>query len=294
MRQTLAIINYALAQQPAACVAVSGGGDSGVLADLIYRELGHTHLPMIYTDTRMDYEDTPAFVTSLAAHYGVELIRAEAPREPVAQWEKAGWPMLGKMAARVWSQHHRNREMGFRCDVSSCCRAMKIAPARRAMKERGLILSYTGQRGGQDDSLRGLRAIRDGALVEVKGDGIWQCNPLLGWTDMMISRYTAAHNLPRHPARERGALTIGCLYCGGGAQFDNSGYRALRQTNPEAWWQFMVEWGGAEIITAVKYDITREQARAALAAAGGLEYLARERPWVFDFLRATPLAGYQR
>lgn len=202
--------------------------------------------------------------------------------------------MLGKLAARVWSQAHTKREMGFRCDVSSCCERMKIAPVRRMMKARGWTLQFTGVRGQQDDALRGLRAIKDGATYYVKSAGIWVSNPLTGWTDTMIRRYMDQHQLTRHPAKARGAQTIGCLYCGGGAQFDNSGFRILRHTEPALWRRFVVEIGAGPIILAIKYDERLPIIEEAIQQLGGLAEVFDSRPWVFDFLRVTPLPGYDR
>jgi 3'-phosphoadenosine 5'-phosphosulfate sulfotransferase (PAPS reductase)/FAD synthetase len=240
----------------------------------------------------MEYPETEQHVRDCAERYGAELWIARAPITPLEQWEQYGWPMLGKMAARKWMQRHRKSD--FRCDVSSCCRRMKIAPARKLCRQHGVTLQITGQRGNADDRLRGLRAHVDGVTHFVKTDNITLCDPLTGWTDLMIQRYSREARLPQHPAKERGAMTIGCMFCGGGAQFDNSGFRVLRATAPAEWRRFVVDWQGGEIITAIKYDISREQAAATIKHCGGLAKLADERPWVFDFLRQTPLVGYVR
>jgi hypothetical protein len=139
-----------------------------------------------------------------------------------------------------------------------------------------------------------MRAAKDSALHFVKADKIWQCAPLDGWTDTMIKRYVEAHDLPMHPARAKGAQTIGCLFCGGGAQFDNSGFRHLRRLYPDQWRQFMVDWKAGEIVLAIKHDEPLHVIRAALDRIGGLEQVAREHPHVFDFLRTKPLRGYQK
>ena len=67
----------------------------------------------------------------------------------------------------------------------------------------------------------------------------------------MILRYSEAHDLPVHPLRKEGAKTIGCIYCGGGAQFDNSAFRILRHTDPEAWRRMVNEYGFAAVILAI-------------------------------------------
>jgi len=280
-----------MSEHPRAAVAFSGGSDSMALLDLIYRYTKHRPA-VCFSDTQMEYPESLPFVEETCARLGAELHVARAPHAPLEQWRRQGWPMLGKLAARTWQRTHK--DAGFRCDVSSCCQKMKIDPARKLMRRQGVELQFTGQRGGQDDQLRGLRAIKDGALYFVKSARLHVCNPLLGWTDMMVRRYREQHGLPEHPARSRGAVTIGCVYCGGGAQFTNSGFRVLRRTWPEAWRRFIVEWRAGEIILAVKYDVSLDVSRAAVERLGGLETLAAERPWLFDYLRKTPLPGYSK
>ena len=291
MKKTLSIISraYTVGENPV--VAFSGGTDSAVLLDIIYTRTDHCP-PLLYVDDQMSDPATLPHVKETAQRYGARLILARADRTPLEQWQAQGWPMLGKLAARKWMQTHRDR--GFRLDVSSCCRRMKIAPGRQAMKAAGSNLQFTGQRGQSDDACRGMRSKKDSSLHYVKADKLWIANPLDGWTDTMIRRYVEAHDLPLHPARARGAQTIGCLFCGGGAQFVNSGFRHLRRLYPDAWRQFMVDWRAGEIVLAVKHDVPLVTIRAAIQRLGGLEQVARERPHVFDFLRTTPLKGYRK
>ncbi len=291
MKIALEIIHQAAAQFTNPVISFSGGGDSTVLLDLIYRKTGY-RFPVIFADSHMEYPETLPHVKNVCKEYGAELLIAEAPREPLEQWQRYGWAMLGKMSARLWMQKNKNKE--FRLDVTGCCRSMKIAPARKLMRKAGYDLQFTGQRGGEDDRMRALRELKDGAIKEIKADKISVCNPLLGWTDLMIRRYTEQNHLPIHPAKSRGAKTIGCMYCGGGAQFDNSGFRVLRHSLPEAWRDFMVTMKAGEIVLAIKYKATLSETRRVIENLGGLAKLADERPWVFDFLKVPPLRGYIR
>jgi len=291
MKTTLEIIERAISEFKTVGIAYSGGADSTVLLDIIYRHTPHRP-PVVFVNSKMEYPETENFVADVCKKYNAELFVATPKREPLEQWRRSGWPMLGKLSARLWSRGHK--DAGFKCDVSACCRNMKIAPGRKMFKKLGLKLQFTGQRGGQDDRLRGLREIKDGSIHTPKADGLAICNPLLGWTDTMIRRYQERHQLPKHPAKSRGAVTIGCVYCGGGAQFTISNYRLLRKTWPEAWRRFIVEYRGGEIILAIKYDEPLEMIREAINLAGGLEYLADSRPWIFDFLRFSPLQGYSK
>ena len=290
------IISRAIPHHQRACVAFSGGSDSLVLLDFIAKhdlvqKTGWEPI-VIWADTQMEYPGSREFVEKTVAKYGLDLRIARAPHSPREQWQKTGWPVLGKMAARLWMQQNRN--MGFSINVSECCRAMKIKPARTLARNLGLELQITGQRGSRDDSLRGLRTLKDGNLFYQQRDRIWIVNPLTGWTDPEIQGYIKDHHLEEHPARTRGALTIGCVYCGGGSQYTNSGYRILRKTWPEAWRRLIIEWGAGLVILALKHKRPIDEIRTAVQELGGLQTLAKYQPWLFDFTRKTPQPGYKK
>ena len=291
MKISLEIINEAMRNSRKAAISFSGGSDSTLLLDLIYRHTDHRPI-VIFADSQMEYPETEAFCREACAIYGAELHVARATRTPEEQWRKQGWPMMGKIAARTWMQRHKSTPLGFKIDVSSCCRNMKIAPARKLARTLDCDTQFTGTRGESDDIMRGLRAFKDGATHFNKTDKLTICTPLTGWTDTMGRRYREKYNLPVHPAKARGAMTIGCVCCGGGSQFTISAFRLLRQTWPEAWWKYIVEVGMGEIILAIKYDQPLEKVMATIASMGGLESVAQERPWIFDFTAKHPAPGY--
>lgn len=291
MKKTIEIINNILSEHPKAAIAFSGCGDSSVLLDIIFRYTDFKPF-IVWADSKMEYPESRDFIVERAKHYNAELLIAEAPREPLEQWQRYGWAMHGKLAARLWQQDHKHFD--FKCDVSTCCQKMKIDPARKLIKEQGCTLQLTGQRGSNDDRIRGMRQHLDGNTHFVKSCQLTICNPLTGWTDLMINRYTEQFKIPKHPAKNRGALTIGCMFCGGGAQFDNSGFKVLRNTNYEEWKKFIVDWKAGEIILAIKYDRFLKDIQEAIEICGGLEKLANDKPYIFDFIRKKPLNGYLR
>ena len=241
----------------------------------------------------MEYPETIRFVKKMAKKYSANLLIAKPNRTPTEQWQRSGWPMLGKLAARLWMQKNKDIK-GFRLNVTLCCRNMKITPARKLIKANGIDIHFTGQRGGQDDALRGMRNFKDDTIKFIKEDKLYICNPLTGWTDTMIRRYARQNKLDSHPLKKKGAITIGCMYCGGGAQFENSGIRILRRLNQKAWYWFIVEQKAGEIILAIKHGAHIDAIRAAIEKLGGLQALANERPYVFDFLTITPRRGYDK
>lgn len=286
------IMKDGLARHPKTSISFSGGSDSLVLLDLLNR-IGISPKPkIIWVDTQMEYPGTKEFVQATVAAYGLDLRIAKADRTPTEQWQKTGWPMLGKMSARIWMQ--KNKHKDFKINVSECCRNMKIKPGRTLAKNLGCGSQITGQRGKTDDLLRAFRDFKEGAVFLQKRDNIWMINPLQGWRDEEIQGYIKSNKLKEHPARKKGAKTIGCVFCGGGSQYTNSGFRILRKLWPEAWFQFMVLWGAGFVVLALKYDTTVRETQDAVKEFGGLKALAFDRPWVFDFTRETPLQGYDK
>ena len=168
---------------------------------------------------------------------------------------------------------------------------LKVGPGRKLMKKIGCPVNLTGTRGNAEAAIRGKWDLA-GPIRYNKLDKIWIANPLAGWTDLMVKRYTEQCGLPQHPARKRGAVTIGCLPCGGGMQFTPNTISVLRKTEPEHWRRWMVTEGLGAIILAIKYDEPLDIIRDVIAKAGGLEKLAAERPWIFDYTLKKPLPGH--
>jgi 3'-phosphoadenosine 5'-phosphosulfate sulfotransferase (PAPS reductase)/FAD synthetase len=293
MKITLDIIDMAMEASKKACIAFSGGNDSILLMDIIFRHTKYKPI-VIFSNSQMEYPETEDFCKEICKNYNAEFHIAKAEKTPIEQWQKKGWPMMGKMAARIWMQKHKDREFGFKMDVTACCLAMKIAPARKLMKELDCDMQFTGTKGNADDILRGMRAIKDGSIYYAKYDKITVCNPLTSWTDTMSKRYRDKYNLPEHPAKKRGAMTIGCVCCGGGSQFSISAYKLLRKTWPEAWRYYIIDLKMGEIILSIKYNEPLEKIQNAINDLGGLEKIANERPWIFDFTREKPLQGYDK
>lgn len=293
MKRTLHIIQEAVQTATKPAIAFSGGSDSLVLLDILYRKTD-ARPDLVFCDTSMEFPETIRFVQDVAKTYDAHLHIVKPDNQLPSFWQAHGWPFLGKMPARIWTRKHKDMNFGFKLDVSTCCEKLKIRPTRDFIKAQGYDLTFTGMRGSTDDALRSYRQFKDGYLYKDKPSAVWQCHPLLGWTDLMVRRYTRAHDLLRHPMKERGMVTTGCMFCGGGCQFTNSGYRVLRTLDPEAWRRFFVEWKAGEILLSIKYDRPLWQIREAVARLGGLEAVEKTMPWVFDFSRFTPLKGYSK
>jgi 3'-phosphoadenosine 5'-phosphosulfate sulfotransferase (PAPS reductase)/FAD synthetase len=222
----------ALATVDAACrvhrpvIAFSGGRDSMVLLDIVYRHTEHRP-PVVYAHNSLMRPETLAFVQATCASYGAALHVAQPDRTHTEQWQRFGWPILGPLPAINWMQRYRH--LGVRLNCGGCCRALKIAPGRKATKAIGCDAQFTGIR-ATDDMNRFLR-LKDGPVMESKADGLAIITPLSHWTDLMVRRYHREFSLPVHP----GEGQTGCRMCAGAWRYEGNAVQALRREDPEAW-----------------------------------------------------------
>ncbi len=88
-------------------------------------------------------------------------------------------------------------------DPDECCRILKVEPAREAVKD--LDAWITGLRSTEGRTRTNYKEVELRGLVKI--------NPILGWTEAGLWRYTAAHKLPVHPWYARGYRSLGCACC---------------------------------------------------------------------------------
>lgn len=286
MRQAVRILRSAIEQHPRYVVAYSGGTDSTVLLDLVARYAPAPPVAVVFVSTGLEPEETRTYVRETVARYGFPLHVVDPVRPYREVWSSTGYPMLGKASARDWQRQHPGA--GFRVDCSACCKALKLEPGRKATRALGASLQLVGTRGSADSRSRGLRTIKDGTTYTTRG--VTVCKPLDGWTDLRLRWYVDRYRLRLNPVTLRGG-EAGCLPCGGGGQFTSSSLRRMRLAHPEAWRRYVLEEELGYVLLAVRYGTTLSAARRAVALLGGLDAVP---PHLFDFLRPTPLPGYEK
>jgi phosphoadenosine phosphosulfate reductase len=89
------------------------------------------------------------------------------------------------------------------CGSASCCQLRKVEPMRQYLAGRGAWVS--GLRRSEAKTRRRAPIV---SWDEAKG--VVKVNPIANWSDDDVYRYTAAHELPRHPLTDFGYLSIGC------------------------------------------------------------------------------------
>lgn len=99
----------------------------------------------------------------------------------------------------------------WRSNPDSCCAFNKREPFTRAKKELGIKCWLTGIRREQS-------ATRKSAAIAQRDNlGLMKLCPIARWTAKDVHYYLKENDLPYHPLRERGFLSIGCCpeegYC---------------------------------------------------------------------------------
>ena len=161
----------------------SFGTDSAVLLHMISKI--DPYVPVIFLDTVKHFPETLAYRDELVAQLGLCNIQTVTPRPAAVN---ADDPM-GDL-------HKRNPDL--------CCHVRKTLPMLAAL--RSLSAWITGRK-------RGQAATRsDMELFETQDRWI-KVNPLIEWSTADVANYMADHDLPEHPLKEQGYLSVGCAPC---------------------------------------------------------------------------------
>lgn len=161
----------------------SFGTDSAVLLHMIARI--DPYVPVIFLETGKHFDATLDYRDHLTRVLGLCNIQTVSPR-PAAV--KADDPS-GDLHAR---------------DPDLCCHVRKTLPMQAAL--RTLDCWITGRK-------RAQAATRsDMALFETENRRI-KVNPLMDWTRADVEDYMRRHDLPDHPLKAEGFLSVGCAAC---------------------------------------------------------------------------------
>lgn len=92
----------------------------------------------------------------------------------------------------------------WRCSPDSCCAFNKREPFTRAKRELGVRCWLTGIRRGQSVTRR------NAPIIQTDDLGLIKLCPIAKWTAKDVQDYLTANDLPYHPLRDHGYLSIGC------------------------------------------------------------------------------------
>lgn len=177
-------VQRALAELPGRHVLSSSfGAQAAVMLHLVTRF--SPDIPVILLDTGYLFPETYRFADELTQRLALNLT-VYRPRYSPA-WQETRW-------GRLWEQGLDGIERYNRIN--------KVEPMQRALQELGAGTWFSGLRRTQSASRAGIDALE-------RRNGRYKVHPLFDWTDRDVDRYLRAHQLPYHPLRERGYLSIG-------------------------------------------------------------------------------------
>lgn len=160
----------------------SFGADSAVMLHLATRI--KPDIKIIALDTGFLFPETIAFREELTKRLGLNLLIYR--------------PILDRQA--FLAEHGKM----WRSNPDACCAFNKREPFDRAKRELGLRCWLTGIRREQSTTRR--RA----PLVQLDHLGLLKVCPIANWTAKDVHYYLQENDLPYHPLRKQGYLSIGC------------------------------------------------------------------------------------
>lgn len=164
-------------------LASSFGVQAAVMLHLVTRQ--RPDIPVILVDTGYLFPETYRFADALTERLGLNLQVYRAPLS--AAWQEA-------RHGRLWEQGLEGIERYNRMN--------KVEPMQRALRELQAQAWFSGLRRMQSST-------REGLGVLVRQEGRVKVHPIVDWSDRDVHGYLKAHDLPYHPLREQGYVSVG-------------------------------------------------------------------------------------
>lgn len=177
-------VRWALEHLPGAQVLSSSFGmQAAVMLHLVTRIM--PDIPVIFIDTGYHFAETYQFVDVLTDRLELNLRVFRAPRSP--GWQEA---------------RHGQRWTHGIAGMNAYNDENKLEPMRRALDQLNVGTWFSGVRRSQSAHRRGL------SVVETVRNR-YKVNPLIDWSDRDVHQYLQTYQLPYHPLRDRGYVSIG-------------------------------------------------------------------------------------
>ena len=164
-------------------LSTSFGIQSAVMLHLVTSVV--PDIPVVFVDTGYLFPETYRFAEELRERLKLNL-KTYLPQQTAAQQEA----LYGKL----WEQGLAGLE---RYNLIN-----KVEPMNRAVSELGASAWLTGIRRNQSSS-------RETRPVVEKQNKIWKIYPIIDWSDRDIYTYLTENNLPYHPLRDEGYVSVG-------------------------------------------------------------------------------------
>lgn len=164
----------------------SFGADSAVLLHMATQVYPAIRIIMI--DTGYLFPETWQFMEQLRRRLNLNIWVYRTRQDPIAYLQKA---------------NEANPQ--FRENVEACCAVNKNEPFDRAMKDLVPVAWLRGIRRGQSDSRADKRFVEFSTRYKCHA-----ISPLLNWTSREVHQYLKQNDLPYHPLRDQGYVSVGC------------------------------------------------------------------------------------
>ncbi len=161
----------------------SFGTEAAVLLHMVSRI--DPYVPVIFLNTWKHFPETLDYRSRLIEDFGLCNIQTVTPR-----------PVKLKADDPDGELHKTNADL--------CCHVRKTQPMLSAL--RSLDCWITGRKRGQAETRGDLE------LFETQDRWI-KVNPLMEWGSDEVDAYFETHNLPQHPLKDQGYLSVGCAPC---------------------------------------------------------------------------------
>lgn len=177
-------IAWALENLPGEHVLSSSFGIQAALMLHLVNEVA-PGIPVVFVDTGYHFKETYEFVDHLSQrlHLNLQVYRAKHS----AAWQEARYGQRWEQGAEAIAAYNQEN---------------KVEPMQRALAELSANTWFSGLRRNQSASR---------AQLEVVAQQWQRCkvHPILDWSDRDVYQYLTAHDLPYHPLREEGYISIG-------------------------------------------------------------------------------------
>ena len=142
-------------------------------------------IPVIFIDTGFHFLDTYKFADELTDRLKLNLKVFQAKTSPAWTIARHG---------KLWEQGVDG--------LNKLDQTHKVEPMARALDELGATATLAGLRRGQTEHRKNLPTV-------VFQRGRYKVHPILNWSNKDIHDYLKEHDLPYHPLREQGYMSIG-------------------------------------------------------------------------------------
>ncbi|PMH44362.1 phosphoadenosine phosphosulfate reductase [Vibrio sp. 10N.286.49.B3] len=142
-------------------------------------------IPVILTDTGYLFPETYQFIDQLSLRLTLNLKVYRAQQSP--NWQEASY-------GKLWEQGVEG--------IGKYNKLNKVEPMRRALDELNVQTWFSGLRREQSSSRSTL------PILSIQ-NGVFKFLPVIDWTNKDVHYYLQEHNLPYHPLRDQGYLSVG-------------------------------------------------------------------------------------